>query len=231
VDDKKIKYKITGTFHPHINESQKKFVDSVETIYNSTAHVLNEYKSILGLYDFTVDKFRHYVSNPVKNVDTDLSAGSYMTMNLLEGTSEYRSLFTDLDDNEISWDILENTYFRFIPIIRFKCVNITHGRVTIKIELIKAVITHITTRNRMYDQSNTIRNLKLKNPDLSTKLTHNLRVIANAKKSDSSTATPSNMAQMIPILPPPPSSPNMEQIIPIQIPIPVNNLIPVNIFS
>jgi hypothetical protein len=110
-------------------------------------------------------------------------------MKLVDGISDYKSLFVDLDDREIPWNLLKNVYMTFIPIVKFKHINVSNGFCTIRVELVRAIVTNATLPNRKYSQMSLMDSLKRANPNMASTLKQNLLMISEnraPKQSDSS---------------------------------------------
>ena len=187
-------HEITGKMFPIYNPDQSKFVDIVDKIHQRCGQFIDTVKREVGIRDFDVKRLSFFMPDLIKRRTNDATGEiihntpSAITMKLLPGNSENRSMFVDLDENEIPWDLLKNVNMRFIPIIRFKHINIVNGRATVRVELIRAVVTHISVPNRKYNQSKTITELKLKYPDISETMKRNLEYISKERTRPNSIA-------------------------------------------
>lgn len=234
--DRSPKYEITGTFHPKANESTELFIKAVSEIYSSSGLTVESYKSLLRLYHFNSRNLEQVMANPIK-YKTDNSTGevlqdssAYMTLKLLGvgGGGEQDSLFTDLDDKEISWKCLANVFMCFIPIIRFKEINVTGCRPTIRMELVRAIVTHVVIPNRKYDQSATMSRLKAENQIMAVTLKRNLSIINETRHITPESPTTSNNS----VLFPPPQCPEpMINLTSIENQVPSKQLLPIELIE
>lgn len=168
---------VRGTLYHSQRDDDKMFVKVINGVREWTAQSLFKFDDRLNR-KYTannVDEYLHpIILGDVKNnhVCIDFRLVPYLT------------IFTDLDGNEISHDLLEGTYMRIIPVIRFKHINVGNSSITVRIELIKAVVTYIQPEK--YDQSSTMTTIKESRPNSASLLTNNLALLAKKKAAKTS---------------------------------------------
>lgn len=113
----KVSYRIQGMFN------NKEFEKAVKAICHSSGDMLLKHRNQLKVSNTC---FRNYENSPIKKrtgSDTDKrvpGSKKWCNFTLIEGDPDRQSLFTDLDDNQIPWELLTGVHLDFVPIIRFK---------------------------------------------------------------------------------------------------------------
>ena len=178
-DKDKSNYKITAKLYPFYRKDDKDFVTVMNDIRDSAFYILLHHnKSIFG-NRFHKDCMTEQMNGPIgyerdrytREITND------KTCHIVFKLVTDKTIFTDLDGNPIPWSSLTNTYMKFIPVFRLKHINVGTGPVTIRVELVKAVVTYVQAEK--YDQSVTIANFKEKRPNSANILRNNLARIAN----------------------------------------------------
>lgn len=108
-------------------------------------------------------------------------------INLKLVNGDNKTIFTDLNDQEVSWELLTNVRIRFIPLIRFKYINIVKCNVTIQYEMVRAIITSIKPKDKIYSQKSTINSLREKYINLASKVDDQIKYLITRKQSNYNT--------------------------------------------
>lgn len=167
------------------------FIAFLNKVYDECAKAIDKFKKVVKLNHFDINcpqaRFRKPVSYELDKDTGEILSHSKPRINLaiLHNKSICNSIFTDLDNNEIPWDVLTNAYIKFIPVLNFKHINITDGRPVIKIEIIRAIVTSIIIPEMRYLQVNTISRLKRENPFLPDKVKDQLSQIRKYRSQTS----------------------------------------------
>lgn len=141
------RYIISANLHPSYCEPHKIFINAMESLYNACITAIDKNKMQVGMYNFNVKSAKRHF-NPITSPRTNEITGEIIldTPHHITLKLSYRSnktTFTDLNDNEVPWELLEDINMRFIPLLQFKHINITNSLATIIFEVVKSVITNV----------------------------------------------------------------------------------------
>ena len=119
-----------------------------------------------------------HILNPIKELDNKCSVKFRITD---------KTKFLDLNDNILSFKLIENVRMRFIPIIHIRRLDINNGLFgTFLIDMVSAVVTHIYPRELKYDQHDTILALR-NNGEIVQNLQKNLDKLKQIKFPEENT--------------------------------------------
>ncbi len=169
-EDKKQFKRVSATLYPRKHEHNS-FIKVVENISELTKEVIQQYSTRFFHGKFTKNNIDHCFNSMIIGTGESLQINFRLVPNV--------TVFTDLDGNEISQDLLEGTYMKIIPVIRFRHVNINHNMITVKMELVKAIVTY--AQGEKYDQSKTMTLIKEQRPNSAQILTNNLALLAKKR--------------------------------------------------
>lgn len=102
---------------------------------------------------------------------------------------EVSSLFTDFNGKAIDWSLLKSATMKFIPLISVKGMTSTAGKVSIKMEMVSAVVTGIEPAGMQSTQNETIDRLKNANPQLASQVEAQLANMAKMRLAQNQSAS------------------------------------------
>jgi hypothetical protein len=169
------------------------FISFIKEVYNECCSIINKHKTNLGVRYYDMNHLESKFANPIKyrteSATNEIIPYSrpLMTFKLLHKQSLCDTIFTDLDDNIIPWELLKLARVKFIPVIKFKHLNISgDGIVTLRMEILRAVITNVEVPEMFYKQISIIDKLKELHPNLQNKVSGQLKEIMMLKSKTKS---------------------------------------------
>lgn len=72
-----------------------------------------------------------------------------------------QTIFTDQEGKFLSWHVLDNTHFTFIPKFHIKNIYVDRDRCTFRMEILSAVVTSIKPLNEVTLQTTTLNSSEL----------------------------------------------------------------------
>ncbi len=140
-------------------------LDKWDQLHTGSAKALENYKGKVKMYSFTAEHPGELYKHPIYyKMDTNTCErvkGRNPTIWVkLNHWKNNRTLFTDLDENPIDWDLLRDVEVKMIPLIHVEKIYIGGGKASLQIKLVSAVVTDIVPINTRTRQTRTIDRLK-----------------------------------------------------------------------
>lgn len=194
---------------PLNNPDVIEYINAENVVYESCTQACTNYKGTLKRFNWTAESVRTYLKHPIyyprdgitgeiikgKDPSTYLDLFKYK-----RGPYESKTLFTDLDSNNVEWDLLKNAEIRMVPLVNFQRIFVgTVG--IIRRVIISAVITHVQAINSQSRQTATIRRIVENRPELKNMVAAQIAKLSIDRQSTlMSTQTPygNSSTQVIP---------------------------------
>lgn len=183
------------------NFNDNKFIESIGQLHGACGYILHQMKGAVKLYNFNKDMAEATgLKNPIYR------ARDEMTGEIIQGRAPSmflklfsrgkppmveQTLFTDLNEKPIPWNLLQGVELKFIPLIHIKRIYVGGGKASIQMEVVSAIVTSIHARNTTTRQMTTLHHLKESRPDLPDLVSAQLAKIALDRQDqmvDNSTA-------------------------------------------
>jgi hypothetical protein len=158
------------------NTEQLAFINTFDDIHKGFAGILAQIKGAVKLYNFNPQMAEATgLKNPIYKSRDELTGeviqGRPPSIFLKlfsrgKGAMAEQTLFTGIDGNNISWNLLQNVEMKFIPLLHIKRMYVGGGKASIQIELVSAIVTSIHARNTTTRQLSTIHRIQTQRPEL-----------------------------------------------------------------
>lgn len=145
------------------------FLQKFQECYKRTAELLGSVKTQVKMFKFDPNNpgegmhiYRHPIYWPIDKTTGEVINGKNPSMYLKlvkrgSGIYEEKTLFTGLNQQEISWDYLINVDMVFIPLVHVEKLYIgAGGKATLQLKVVSAVVKEIYARNTVSKQMATI---------------------------------------------------------------------------
>lgn len=184
---------------------QVKFIDVMDKIYFDTAKLFHTHRVALRKPHFNcetpeVSDYKRPIYRPVDKSTGVVLEGRPPSMYFKlfkRGTPpmEQKTMFIDLNGQEIKWELLSGVEMRFIPLLHVKRIYLGSGAPSLQIELFSAVVKSVQSRGSIIKQQQTINRLRSDDPNLVDVLSAQLSALTAERlggniPSSVSTATP-----------------------------------------
>lgn len=160
---------------PLNNQEVNKFIEIFDKIYNKTVDILAANKGPLKLYNFTKEMAPAVYKNPIYYPRDKVSGerlpgrSPSMYFKLFKRTDD-KTLFTDLQGNQIDWKLLNNVDMKYIPLIQIEKIYVGAGKPSLQLKMVSAIVTELTPRNGISRQATTIETYNKIHPEAEKRL-------------------------------------------------------------
>ena len=165
---------------PQSEETLKLFLEKFKSIFRATAEIIFRFKGPCKVQAPSVDMmlgaglYKDPVYYPRDKATGEIIQGKSpsMYLKLLKkgaGTSEQKTLFTDLRGDAIDWKLLYNVDIKMIPLVHVE--NIYIGtKPSLQLKMVSAVVLEIAQRGTQTRQLSTIQNIVASDPNAVSQL-------------------------------------------------------------
>lgn len=165
----RVKYSCMLRFK-NIDETHQKCIEIIGQLHKKCAEFLYSIKGQIGFYDFNPKAPGGMFKNPIyfpRNKTTgDVIPGKDPSFWLkLITYSGGKTLFTDLNQNPVSWNLLKNVNMKFIPLVKFEKIYIG-TKASLQCKLQSAIILEVHQAGTQTRQIKTIEKILKNQPNL-----------------------------------------------------------------
>lgn len=169
-------------------EEQQQLVDVLNEEYDAATILIDKNKGAVKKFNFKASDpstlFKHPIFYPQDQTTGAIIPGKLGTTYLKLRKGRDQTIFCDINNKPVDYDLLRDSEIRFIPVVTTK--NIFVGGATamsLQKEIKSAIVTHIKPRNQETNQVATIQRILLKNPNAQSELEDQIAKLKMSRQS------------------------------------------------